>query len=115
MIDESPREPAAGRLMGAVRTVSGATVLDSVVTVTDAQGTQRGRSAAAPNGQYAVDGLAPGQYTVVASSPGFRPTVATVTLNGQGVTHDFALDGHGDVRGIVNNATTAPHRSRTPW
>jgi len=86
-----------------VRTVSGSTVLDSVVTVTDAQGTQRGRSVAAPNGRYTVGGLDSGEYTVVASSPGFRPTVATVTRGGRGATHDFALDGHGGVRGLVNN------------
>ena len=103
VIDETPREPVAGQLMGAVRTVSGSTVLDSVVTVTDAQGTQRGRSVAAPNGHYAVGGPHSGEYTVVASSPGFRPTVATVTLNGQGATHDFALDGHGGVRGVVDD------------
>ena len=103
VIDEAPREPVAGQLMGAVRTVSGSTVLDSVVTVTDAQGTQRGRSVAAPNGHYAVGGLDSGEYTVVASSPGFRPTVATVTLNGRGATHDFALDGHGGVRGVVDD------------
>jgi len=103
VVDETPREPVAGQLMGAVRTVSGSTVLDSVVTVTDAQGTQRGRSVAAPNGHYAVGGLDSGEYTVVASSPGFRPTVATVTRGGRGATHDFALDGHGGVRGLVNN------------
>jgi hypothetical protein len=103
VFDEAPREPVAGQLMGAVRTVSGSTVLDSVVTVTDAVGTQRGRSVAAPNGHYAVGGLDSGEYTVVASSPGFRPTVATVTRGGQGATHDFALDGHGGVRGVVDD------------
>jgi hypothetical protein len=103
VVDETAREPVAGQLMGAVRTVSGSTVLDSVVTITDAQGTQRGRSVAAPNGRYTVGGLDSGEYTVVASSPGFRPTVATVTRGGRGATHDFALDGHGGVRGLVNN------------
>src|SRR5689334_14185290 len=103
VIDDAPQELAPGRLMGAVLTVSGSSVLDSVVTVTDAQGTQRGRSVAAPNGHYTVDGLGSGEYTVVASSPGFRPTVATVTRGGRGATHDFALDGHGGVRGLVHN------------
>ncbi len=102
VIDEPPG-PAPGELMGAVRTVSGATVLDSVVTVTDAEGRQRGRTVACPNGRYTVGGLAPGDYTVVASSPGFRPDVATLSLNGRGTTHDFALDGHGDVRGSVDD------------
>ena len=73
---DAATNPRPAELMGAVRTVSGATVLDGVVTVTDAQGTQRGRSAAAPNGRYAVGGLLPGDYTAVASSPGFRPDVA---------------------------------------
>ncbi len=103
VVDDEPREPVAGELLGAVRTMSGATVLDSVVTVTDTQGRQVGRTTAAPNGCYAVRGLTPGDYTVVASSPGFRPDVATVSLNGRGAAHDFALDGHGGVSGTVDN------------
>jgi MFS family permease len=103
VIDEAPEELAPGRLMGGVRTLSGATVLDGVVTVTDAQGTQRGRATAAPSGRYAIENLLPGDYTVVASSPGFRPDVTTVSLNGRGATHDFALDGHGGVRGTVDD------------
>jgi hypothetical protein len=75
-----------------VRTISGATVLDAVITVTDAQGRQRGRTVACPNGRYTVSGLAAGDYTVVASSPGFRPDVTTVNLNGRGATHDGAAD-----------------------
>jgi MFS family permease len=101
--EDGPEKPAAGQLKGSVRTVSGATVLDSVVTVTDAHGTQRGRAAAAPNGRFAIEGLQPGDYTVVASSPGFRPNVANIALNGHGATHDFALDGHGGVCGSVDN------------
>ncbi len=103
VVDDEEREPTAGELLGAVHTVSGAAVLDSVVTVTDAQGQQVGRTTAAPNGRYAIRGLPSGDYTVVASSPGFRPDVACVALNGSGAAHDFALDGHGGVCGTVDN------------
>ncbi len=100
---DEDREPAAGELLGSVHTVSGATVLDSVITVTDAQGRQIGRATATPGGRYAVGGIPPGEYTVVASSPGFRPDVTAVALNGRGAAHDFALDGHGGVSGCVDN------------
>jgi EmrB/QacA subfamily drug resistance transporter len=101
--EDEDREPAAGELLGSVHTVSGATVLDSVITVTDAQGRQVGRANATPGGRYAVSGIPPGEYTVVASSPGFRPDVTAVALNGRGAAHDFALDGHGGVSGSVDN------------
>ncbi len=104
--DDEEHEPAAGELLGSVHAVSGATVLDSVVTVTDAHGRQIGRAAATQGGRYAVAGIPPGDYTVVASSPGFRPDVTAVTLNGRGVAHDFALDGHGGVSGSVDNGAT---------
>lgn len=99
--DDHRGRVASGELVGAVRTASGSAVLDGVVTVTDQLGQQVGRAAAEPGGRYALHGLPPGTYTAVASSPGFRPDVAAVTLNGTGVVHDFALDGHGVVTGRV--------------
>jgi MFS family permease len=95
------RRAGAGELLGAVRTASGSAVLDGVVTVTDQFGRQVARAVAEPGGRYALRDLPPGTYTAVASSPGFRPDVTAVTLNGTGAVHDFALDGHGVVSGTV--------------
>ncbi len=95
--------PDSGELFGAVRTTSGSAVVDGVVTLTDQHGRQVGRVAAEPGGRYALRGLQPGTYTVVASSRGFRPDVAAVTLNGRGAVHDFALDGHGGITGTVGS------------
>ncbi|MFC4948925.1 MFS transporter [Pseudonocardia sp. GCM10023141] len=100
-----PAGPAAGELLGAMRTASGSGVVDGVVTVTDQSGRQVGRVSAESSGRYALRGLAPGTYTVVASSPGLRPDVAAITLNGSGAEHDFALDGHGTVSGTVRSGT----------
>ncbi len=103
--DRSARvlDPRSGELFGAVRTRSGTVVGDSVVTVTDAHGHQVARTTAAADGHYTVAGLQPGQYTAVAISPGFRPDVTAVMLNGRGATHDFALDGHAGVAGHVDD------------
>jgi MFS family permease len=105
-VDDENREPAPGELLGSIHTVSGATVLDSVITVTDVQGRQIGRATATRDGRYAITGLPPGDYTVVASSPGFRPDVTAVALNGRGAAHDFALDGHGGISGTVDNGAS---------
>ena len=97
------RWAAAGELLGAVRTASGSAVLDGVVTVTDQLGRQVARADAEADGRYALHDLPPGTYTAVASSPGFRPAVTAVTLNGTGAVYDFALDGHGLVAGTVGS------------
>jgi len=101
----SVHRAGAGELLGAVRTASGSAVVDGVVTVTDQFGRQVARVIAEPGGHYALRGLPPGHYTAVASSPGFRPDVTAVTLNGSGALHDFALDGHGTVTGRVRTGT----------
>jgi MFS family permease len=98
-----PRHAAPGELLGSVRTASGSAVLDGVVTVTDQNGRQVARAVAEPGGRYVLRGLESGHYTAVASSPGFRPDVVAVTLNGNGAVHDFALDGHGAVTGMVRS------------
>ncbi len=98
-----PRRAGVGELLGAVRTASGSAVLDGVITVTDQFGRQVARAVAEPGGRYALRDLPPGTYTAVASSPGFRPDVTAVTLNGTGAVHDFALNGHGVVSGAVRS------------
>src|SRR6185436_9470415 len=60
--------------------------------------------AAGPDGSYALHGLPPGSYLVVAAAPGFRADATTVVLNGVGAAHDFALRGTGLLAGTVTAA-----------
>lgn len=92
-----PRYARAGELIGHLSTGGGP---DGIVTITDREGHQVARTTA-HDGEYAVQGLAPGTYTAVATAPGFRPAVAAVTVNGVGVVRDFSLDGNGVVAGSV--------------
>jgi MFS family permease len=91
----------AGELVGRVLAAYGTELGDGVVVVTAGDGSQVGRAVVAPDGSYALSGLAPGTYTVVATAPGFQADAVAVTLNGSGVERDFSLQGGGSVRGVV--------------
>ncbi len=78
-------------LQGRVLDPSGAVIPQAQVTVTSASGTTA--SAVSDGaGSYQVRGLAPGEYTVNATSAGFAPFSSTVTLAaGQTKTLNIAL------------------------
>jgi MFS family permease len=96
--------PAAGEILGDVRTAAGSAVPDGVVTLTDANGRQVARSGVDQDGRFSVQGLAPGAYMAVATSPGFRPDITALVINGAGAVHHFALRGDGTVTGTVRAA-----------
>ncbi|GAA1229065.1 MFS transporter [Pseudonocardia alaniniphila] len=96
--------PAVGEMLGDVRTAAGSAVPDGVVTLTDANGRQVARSGVDQDGRFSVQGLAPGAYMAVATSPGFRPDVTALVINGAGAVHHFALRGDGTVTGTVRAA-----------
>jgi hypothetical protein len=96
--------PAAGEILGEVRTAAGSAVPDGVITVTDANGRQVARSGVDQDGRFSLHGLPPGAYMAVATSPGFRPDVTSIVLNGAGAVHHFALSGDGAVTGTVRAA-----------
>ncbi|NMH96275.1 MFS transporter [Pseudonocardia acidicola] len=106
--DPRPVTALPGEVKGAVRTAHGTELPYGVVTVTARDGRQVGRVPVAPGGGYALNGLAPGTYTVVVTAPGFQSDVAAVTLNGAGAVRDFALRGNGQVSGIVRSAAGGP-------
>ncbi|WP_345378555.1 MFS transporter [Pseudonocardia yuanmonensis] len=93
--------PAAGTVLGALRTRHGTAIPGGVVTVTAPDGRQVGRAEVDQGGTYALHGLPSGTFMVVATAPGFRPEVATVALDGRGATQDFDLGGDGAVHGLV--------------
>jgi MFS family permease len=102
----SPRMPVpvAGEILGEVRTAAGSAVPDGVITVTDANGRQVARAGVDQDGRFSLRGLPPGSYMAVATSPGFRPEVTSIVLNGAGTVHHFALRGDGTVTGTVRAA-----------
>ena len=59
------------------------------------------------DGRFSVQGLAPGAYMAVATSPGFRPDVTAIMINGTGAVHRFALRGDGTITGTVRAARTS--------
>jgi hypothetical protein len=62
------------------------------------------RSGVDQDGRFSVQGLTPGAYMAVATSPGFRPDVTALVINGAGAVHHFALRGDGTVTGTVRAA-----------
>lgn len=99
--DGFPDVPAAGTVSGALRTPHGTAIPGGVVTVTAPDGRQVGRAEVDAAGGYSLAGLPSGDYTVIATAPGFHPEVAAVHLNGRGTAQDFDLRGDGGVHGRV--------------
>jgi MFS family permease len=96
--------PAAGEITGWLRTTAGGAAPDGVVTVTGPDGHQVSRARADADGGYTVAGLPPGAYTIIVTANGFQPEAASVSLNGSGAVHNFALAGGGVVTGIVRRS-----------
>ncbi len=65
-------QTATGTLRGQVADPSGAVIPQASLTVTSAAGVSR-TGASDATGQYAITGLAPGQYTVSVQATGFSP------------------------------------------
>ncbi|OLR90931.1 MFS transporter [Actinokineospora bangkokensis] len=77
-------------LSGVARTTAGAPVPDARITVLDAAGGVVTVTSTDDEGRYAVDDLAEGEYTVIAS--GYSPTAHQVALRGgEAGTHDVTL------------------------
>ncbi|GLZ37557.1 MFS transporter [Actinokineospora sp. NBRC 105648] len=77
-------------LAGVARTHGGVAVPDARITVLDASGGMVTVTTTDLEGRYAIDDLAEGEYTVVAS--GYSPTADQVRLGGgQAGTHDVVL------------------------
>ncbi len=64
-----------GSIVGTVTDISGATVSEAVITVTNEQTNQEQRAATGGAGEYSVPNLAPGNYAVKTEVAGFKPSV----------------------------------------
>ena len=65
-------QPATGRVLGTVTDQTGAVIPSSTVTLTNASGVSRSTTSNG-NGAYAIEGVAPGSYSVSATAEGFAP------------------------------------------
>lgn len=92
----------AGRLAGHVRTADGAPVRDAAVTLTDVRGEVVGSARSGRDGDYALDDLVAGEYTLAASAPAYRPAALPVTVQAARETRqDVELAGGAVLRGTV--------------
>ncbi|MFD3616410.1 MFS transporter [Streptomyces sp. NPDC058676] len=92
----------AGRLAGNVLTADGSPVPDATVTLTDVQGEVVATTRSGREGGYVVPELVPGEYTLAAGAPAFRPTALPVTVQASRETRqDVELAGGTVLRGTV--------------
>jgi MFS family permease len=96
------------KIAGVVRDRYGRPVPGAAITVTGPDGRQFGRTSAAADGRYAIDGIAPGIYIVIVSSQDRQPFAAAVVVGGQDLARDVVLDG-GVPSGEVGGAIRSPH------
>lgn len=92
----------SGRLTGRVHTEEGEPVAGATVTVTNARGDVVAGTTSGSDGEYAVEGLAAGEYTLAASAAGCRPGALAVGVPGPEPTvQDIELSGGAVLRGTV--------------
>ncbi|HVL98011.1 MAG TPA: carboxypeptidase regulatory-like domain-containing protein, partial [Egibacteraceae bacterium] len=85
--------PEPGAIAGRVTDAStGAAVGGATVTVTDAAGAQAGQTTTDPTGNYLIEDLSAGQYTVTVRAAGYQTGTQGVTVTeGATATADFVL------------------------
>jgi MFS family permease len=100
----APSDDGVLTISGSVRMAGGTPVAGAVLTVTGQDGRQLARLSADDLGGYAVRGLQPGTYTVIATAPGMQPIAMRVMTGQEDVRRDFVLPGGGAVSGVVRSA-----------
>ena len=86
---------AVGGVLGAVRSASGRPLAGATLTAVDADGRVAATVVADETGQYRLEGLPDGQYTVVANL--YQPMAQPIRIGpGQVVEQDVTLRPHGD-------------------
>jgi hypothetical protein len=94
-----------GGLAGTVRSVTGRPLTEATVTAVTADGTVVAAAVTDADGQYYLDGLPDGEYTVVASQ--FAPVATSVRVGAGGeVELDLSLGGETPARPVFAGVTS---------
>ncbi|WP_238526441.1 MSCRAMM family protein [Gordonia neofelifaecis] len=104
-VDRAQAAPVAEpAVVGTVTSPSGEPIAHASITVTDAHGRQTGRASVADDGSYALAGLEPGMYTVIATAADRAPrAVSVAVVDGAVLRRDFSLEGGAVLRGVVGD------------
>ena len=97
-----------GRVAGTVR-AAGRPLDDAVLTLTDGAGRQVARVVETPGGMFALDGLPPGRYVLIAHHSGHRPRATGVRVPADGTVTPaltLELEPLAGVRGVVRDPDT---------
>jgi hypothetical protein len=109
-------QPGSGVVRGVITDESGALVPGAKVTVSNAAGAVKSVTAG-DSGNYMVTGLAPGKYTVQASSPGlvqFQPATVDVSSGLQPATLNLQLRVAAEKQEVTVQENTGPSVSVDP-
>ncbi|OEV30174.1 MFS transporter [Streptomyces nanshensis] len=99
----------AGRLTGCVLTPDAQPVREASVTLTDARGEVVSATRSGAEGNYVLDELVDGEYTLAASAPAYRPAALPVSVQAARETRqDIELAGGAMLRGTVRAAGGRP-------
>ncbi len=104
---EYTREPetgARGSLAGRIEREDGRPVPGAALTLIDQRGHQVARATGTGDGGYTIAGPDSGNYVLIASAAGHRPTAVNVALTPQPQRLDLTLSGLGELSGVVRSA-----------
>lgn len=102
-----PAADAGPGLFGMVSQGDGRGVERAVITVTDPDGRQQGRTSTGPDGGFSIELARPGRYLVIATSGSYQPQAGQVTVAGSPVRHDVSFSGGAAVAGVVRTMGSA--------
>ncbi|MCQ4084511.1 MFS transporter [Streptomyces sp. RB6PN25] len=97
-----------GGLVGTVRDADGKAVDGALVVATDQRGEVAASATTEMDGDYRIDDLMPGDYTVAVSAPGHRPAAEPATVSGERTRCDVELRRAATVRGTVRGRDGRP-------
>ncbi len=97
----------AGVVEGRVLRQGGEPIDGATVTLTDARGEVVAGAVTGADGGYVIADLYPGEYTLIATAAGTRPSARVVELNGAGAYRaDVVLPTNGAISGTVRAASS---------
>jgi hypothetical protein len=100
----------ASRLTGLVRAAGSGQPLPGVTaTLASARGEVTGSAVTGPDGQYAIENLVAGQYTLALAAPSYQPLALPVVIaDGQQARADAELRSGARLEGTARNTAGAP-------